>query len=169
MFSFYNSQFFSRIPRPPSSEPISPPSRLRSLCGPSAPSVVSFLPFSSLTSALPLRTLRLCVIFSLLFSSSEAVDCKLSTVSFFSHSPAKCFTTLPSGRHSASTFPRSSAVKSGPLSAVLVPFRLTCITPTTFPSNNIGALTILWIDSPKLSPSALPQTRSRAALPKNCC
>src|SRR5208337_4585680 len=64
------------------------------------------------------------------------------------HSPPKCCTNLPSGRHNASTFPRSSAEKSGPAVPVLVPFRLTCITPTTFPSYRIGALMILWIDSP---------------------
>jgi len=64
------------------------------------------------------------------------------------HSPATCRTNLPNGRHSASTFPKSSAVKSGPAFVALPPFRLTCITPTTFPSQRIGALMIFWIDSP---------------------
>jgi hypothetical protein len=58
------------------------------------------------------------------------------------HSPAKCLTNFPNGRHNASTFPKSSAVKSAPASIGELPLRLTCITPTTFPSHKIGALMI---------------------------
>jgi len=61
---------------------------------------------------------------------------------FFLYSPANCRTNLPSGRHNASTFPKSSELKSGPALAKFSPFRLTCITPTTFPSDKIGALMI---------------------------
>jgi len=60
----------------------------------------------------------------------------------FLHSPARCLTNFPSARHNVSTFAKSSAVKSPPASAADAPFRLTCITPTTFPSHKIGALTI---------------------------
>ena len=62
--------------------------------------------------------------------------------------PARCLTNFPNGRHNASTFPKSSAVKSAPASIAVAPFRLICITPTTFPSHKIGALTIFCIDSP---------------------
>jgi hypothetical protein len=61
---------------------------------------------------------------------------------FFPYSPAHCRTNLPNGRHNASTFPKSSELKSGPALAEFSPFRLTCITPTTFPSDKIGALMI---------------------------
>ena len=65
-----------------------------------------------------------------------------------SHSLAKCLTNFPNGGHKASTFPKSSDVKSPPASIAVAPLRLICITPTTFPSHKIGALTIFWIDSP---------------------
>jgi hypothetical protein len=61
---------------------------------------------------------------------------------FFLYSPAKCRTNFPNGRHNASTVPKSSELKSGPALDKFSPFRLTCITPTTFPSNKIGALMI---------------------------
>lgn len=40
------------------------------------------------------------------------------------HSPAKCPTNFPKGRLIASTFPKSSAVKSAPAPATLSPFLL---------------------------------------------
>jgi hypothetical protein len=57
-------------------------------------------------------------------------------------------TNLPSGLQIASTRPSSSGVKSGPALTRLPPLRLICMTPTTFSSNEIGALMIFWIDSP---------------------
>ena len=65
-------------------------------------------------------------------------DLQLITV----YSPASLITIFPNGRQIASTFPRSSAVKSGPALLAELPFRLICITPTTLPSHKIGALTI---------------------------
>jgi len=123
-----------------------------------------FFVFSVLSVSSVVNILRPCLAVSVLFAAPllplwqslclsllHLLNLKLRTYYLelgSPHSPPKCCTNLPNGRQYASTFPRSSAVKSGPQVSLLVPFRLICITPTTFPSYNIGALMILWIDSP---------------------
>jgi len=83
------------------------------------------------------------------------------------YSPARCLTNFPSGLHSACTFLRSSEVKSAPASSAVSPLRLICITPTTFSSFRIGALIILWMDSPVVVAAFTPSNTEACRTAEN--